>query len=199
MTERLTIGISADFKTDAAGRLEPVLAELVDPLPHVVYDYFAASGSGPNGRYVTPADIAPFDAVLALGDRFTADSFSGDDRLAAIARWGVGYDAIDVDACTRARPACHVAVDAARRPVAEAVVTLVLALAKCLPEKDRIVRTALGPAQPPSPSVCAAGLSAWSAWATSAQRSSACSHPSTLAASSPTIPTLRLPSPPNSA
>lgn len=142
MTDRLTIGISADFKTDAAGRLEPVLAELVDPLPHVVYDYFAASGSGPNGRYVTPADIAPFDAVLALGDRFTADSFSGDDRLAAIARWGVGYDAIDVDACTRAGVLLAIAVDAARRPVAEAVVTLVLALAKCLPEKDRIVRTA---------------------------------------------------------
>ena len=137
-----TIGLSADFKTDAAGRLEPVLAELIDPLPHVTVGYFSVSGSDAHGAYVTPEDIAPFDAALALGEPFTAQSFSGNDRLATIARWGVGYDRIDVEACTRAGVLLAIAVDAARRPVAEAVVTLALALAKCLPEKDRIVRTA---------------------------------------------------------
>ena len=145
MTERLTIGISADFKTDAAGRLEPVLAELVDPLPHVVYDYFAASGSGPNGRYVTPADIAPFDAVLALGDRFTADSFSGDDRLPPSP---VGASAMTPSTSTHARAGVllAIAVDAARRPVAKPWSRSCLPLPNAC-RKDRIVRTALGPAR----------------------------------------------------
>ncbi len=197
MPDRLTIGLSADFKTDAAGRLEPVLAELIDPLPHVDYVYFSPSGNGPDGPYVTPADIAPFDAVMALGDPFTAASFSGNDRLATIARWGVGYDRVDVDACTRAGVLLAIAVDAARRPVAEAVVTLMLALAKCLPEKDRIVRTARAGtcAGPPSPLASAAKPWAWSAWATSAPRSSACWRPSTWAASSPVTPMPRPPSP----
>jgi phosphoglycerate dehydrogenase-like enzyme len=57
-----------------------------------------------------------------------------------IARWGVGYDKIDVPACTARDVVLAITVDAVRRPVAEAVITLLLALAKCLPAKDRVVR-----------------------------------------------------------
>ena len=92
------------------------------------------------GLVVRPDDIAGYDGVLALSPVFDAGSFTADDRLAVIGRWGVGYDRIDVDACTRAGVLLAIATDAVRRPVAEAVVTLALALAKCLFEKDRIVR-----------------------------------------------------------
>jgi phosphoglycerate dehydrogenase-like enzyme len=57
-----------------------------------------------------------------------------------IARWGVGYDMIDVPACTDAGVLLGINTDAVRRPVAEAIVTFVLALAKRLPAKDRLVR-----------------------------------------------------------
>lgn len=138
-TEKFQIGISADFKTEAPGRLEPILTELFDPLPHITYRYFESTGGG--GAYVAPQDITDLDAVIALAPWFTVDSFTGNDRLAVIARWGVGYDRIDVPACTANGVLLAITVDAVRRPVAEAIVTLILALAKQLPAKDRVVRT----------------------------------------------------------
>ena len=134
------IGISDDFRIQAPGRLEPVVARIFGLLPQVEVIYFAPTGADLAGPYVTPADIADLDAVIALSPRFTAQSFSGQDRLAVIARWGVGYDLIDVAACTAADVLLAIAVDAVRRPVAEAIVTLLLALAKQLPAKDRLVR-----------------------------------------------------------
>ncbi len=140
MPEPFQIGVSADFKTDAAGRLEPALAAIFDPLPQITYRYFDSTGQDAQGEVVQPADIAGFDAVLVLNSRFTPDSFGPGPRLAVIARWGVGYDRIDVPACTEAGVALAITVDAVRRPVAEAILTLILALAKQLPEKDRVVR-----------------------------------------------------------
>lgn len=135
------IGISSDFKTEAPGRIEPVLAAMIDPLPNVSYRYFDASGTDANGPYVTPDDIVDCDAVILLAYRFTASSFKGNDRLAVIARWGVGYDNIDVPATTEQGVLLAITVDAVRRTVAEAIVTLLLAVAKKLPDKDKLVRT----------------------------------------------------------
>jgi len=129
------VGISPDFRGEAAGLLEPVLQEVLAPFPWVVYDVFPAN------KEVSPDQIADFDAVITLRPRFTAASFSGHDRLAVISRWGVGYDMIDVRACTEADVLLAITSDAVRRPVAEAIVTLLLALAKALPAKDRLVRT----------------------------------------------------------
>jgi phosphoglycerate dehydrogenase-like enzyme len=49
-----------------------------------------------------------------------------------IARWGVGYDRIDVAACSRAGILVAITPDAVRRPVAEGIFTLIFALAKNL-------------------------------------------------------------------
>lgn len=141
MTEPFRIGISADFKVDAAGQIPPVLARMVDPLPHVEYSYYEQTGQDEHGPYLTPQDIADYDALLVLGSRVTPATFQGLDRLSVIARWGVGYDKIDVPACTENDVVLAITVDAVRRPVAEAVLTLLLALAKCLPAKDKVVRT----------------------------------------------------------
>ncbi len=119
---------------------KPVAKKRWAHIPFVDYAYFDPPSATATGQVVAPDDIAAFDGVLALSPVFNADSFSGDDRLAVIGRWGVGYDRIDVDACTRAGVLLAIATDAVRRPVAEAVVTLALALAKCMFEKDRIVR-----------------------------------------------------------
>lgn len=135
------IGISADFKTEAPDRIEPVLAELIDPLPNVGYCFVEPTGTDANGPFFTPADVAECDAVILLGQRFTAASYSGNDRLAVIARWGVGYDNVDTGASTDNDVLLAITVNAVRRPVAEAIVTLLLALAKKLPAKDKIVRT----------------------------------------------------------
>lgn len=135
MNEVFRVGISPDFKTEAAGLLDPVLDEILGPLPYVAYDFFDVQTA-----LVTPDEIENYDAVITLRPRFAASSFVGNERLAIIARWGVGYDVIDVPACTEANVLLAITSDAVRKPVAEAIVTFFLALAKRLPAKDRLVR-----------------------------------------------------------
>jgi phosphoglycerate dehydrogenase-like enzyme len=136
MNDPFHVGVSADFKTEAAGLLEPVLDEMFGPLPYVEYEFFDF-----RKEVVAPDEIASYDAAITLHPHFTASTFSGDDRLAIIARWGVGYDMIDVPACTEANVLLAITVDAVRKPVAEAILMFFLALAKKLPAKDRLVRT----------------------------------------------------------
>lgn len=136
MTTPFRIGISADFKTKAPGQIEPILATLFDPLPYVDYEYFTVSDD-----IVPPESIADFDGVITLAYRYTAETFSENDRLAVIARWGVGYDMIDVPAATASNVLLAITTEAVPKPVAEAIVTLLLALAKQLPAKDKLVRT----------------------------------------------------------
>ncbi len=135
MNEVFHVGISPDFKTEAAGLLDPVLDEIFGPLPYVEYDFFDTQAA-----VVAPSEIEDCDAVITLRPRFAASSFVGNERLAIIARWGVGYDVIDVPACTEANVLLAITTDAVRKPVAEAILTFFLALAKRLPAKDRLVR-----------------------------------------------------------
>jgi phosphoglycerate dehydrogenase-like enzyme len=135
------IGVTADFKQGIAGRLEPVLAEIFDPLPYIEYEYFDFSGHDERGKHVAVQDIAGYDAVLAFGVRFPAAAFSGAGGPAILSRWGVGYDMVDVPACTAGDVLLAITTDAVRRPVAEAIVTLLHALSMRLFEKDRLVRT----------------------------------------------------------
>lgn len=134
------VGISADFLTDAPGQIEPVWAEMMGGYPQISYAFFEARGRDAGGAFVLAEDVAGFDAALVLAYRFTAASFAGNDRLTTISRWGVGYDRLDLTACTAAGVLVSITPEAVRRPVAEAVVTLMLALAKRLFEKDRLVR-----------------------------------------------------------
>jgi phosphoglycerate dehydrogenase-like enzyme len=137
MSDKFRVGVSGDARTLARGLLEPVLEEVFGPLPCVEYGYFDT----PHAAAVRPHDIAHYDAVITLHPAFTSASFTGDDRLAIIARWGVGYDMIDVPACTHAGVLLAITAGAVRKPVAEGILTFFLALAKKLPAKDRLVRT----------------------------------------------------------
>ena len=136
MPQPFRIGVSSGFKTAAPGTIEPILARLVDPLPHVEWDYFDAVA----GEAVRAAAIADFEGLIAMGGRYDASTVSGGERLACVARWGVGYDLVDTGALTANHVLLAIAVDAVRKPVAEAILTLILALAKRLAAKDRLVR-----------------------------------------------------------
>ncbi len=137
MTQPFRIGVSSGFKTAAPGTIEPVLARLIDPLPHVEWDFFDAG----TGEPVTAEAVAGFEGVIALGSPYDASTVAGNDGLACVARWGVGYDLVDTAAMTANDVLLAIAVDAVRKPVAEAILTLILALAKKLAAKDRLVRT----------------------------------------------------------
>jgi D-3-phosphoglycerate dehydrogenase len=94
------------------------------------------------GKTVAPAALEGFDALVLLGNRFAAGSVPADGRLRLIARFGVGYDTVDVPACTEAGIALTITPDGVRRPVAVAIMTLMLALAGKLFVKDRLTRQA---------------------------------------------------------
>lgn len=93
-----------------------------------------------NGPRITAAELAGIDALILLGETFAADSIPADGRLKLVARFGVGYDKIDLAACTAAGIPVSITPDAVRRPVAVAIVTLLLALTTRLQAKDRLAR-----------------------------------------------------------
>ncbi len=93
------------------------------------------------GDPLTQAQIEGYDAVVLMGEAVTTKTFRDDDRLKLIARMGVGFDRIDVEACTEHDVALTITPDGVRRPMASSVVCMILALAHRLVEKDRIART----------------------------------------------------------
>jgi D-3-phosphoglycerate dehydrogenase len=88
----------------------------------------------------SPSDIAGFDAMAILGGRVTAETLAGNERLSLVARFGVGYDNVDVPACTAAGVFLTITPDAVRRPMAVVNLTYLLALAGRLLEQDRLTR-----------------------------------------------------------
>jgi phosphoglycerate dehydrogenase-like enzyme len=80
------------------------------------------------------------DALILLAHRMARESFPSGGRLAAVARFGVGYDNVDLAACNDNGVAAIITPDGVRRPVAVSVITFVLALSQKLLIKDRLTR-----------------------------------------------------------
>ena len=91
-------------------------------------------------REIDPSQIADAQAVIVLSPRVTAHSVSDSKDLLAIGRFGVGYDSVDVEACTAADVALVTAVGAVDRSVAEATLTWMLALTHHVRAKDSLIR-----------------------------------------------------------
>ncbi len=85
-----------------------------------------------------PAVAAEYDALLLFGSAVSAETLAGGERLRLVARVGVGYETIDVAACTRHGVAVSITPDGVRRPTATAALTLILATTQRLKARDRI-------------------------------------------------------------
>ncbi|MGZ4764021.1 MAG: phosphoglycerate dehydrogenase [Ilumatobacteraceae bacterium] len=79
-------------------------------------------------------------AVIASNDPFSADVFDACPNLKVIARTGVGVDAIDVPAATRAGVMVATAPGTNEETVADHTLALMLALVRRLVEHDRSLR-----------------------------------------------------------
>jgi phosphoglycerate dehydrogenase-like enzyme/2-keto-3-deoxy-L-rhamnonate aldolase RhmA len=82
------------------------------------------------------------NGVIVLTPRVTAASLANSGDLLAIGRFGVGYDSVDVPACTAADVLLIIAAGAVDRSVAEATIAWMLALTHQMRTKDRLVREA---------------------------------------------------------
>lgn len=88
----------------------------------------------------TPEDLAGFDALAMLGGQVSPESLAGNERLALIARFGVGYDNVNVPAATANGVFLTITPEAVQRPMAVVNLTFLLALAGRLLEQDRLTR-----------------------------------------------------------
>ena len=93
---------------------------------------------------ISAAQLAGVDALILLTPRVGAGSLAADGRLAVVARFGVGYDNVDLAVCSANDVAVAITPDGVRRPVAVSILTLIFALAGRLFTKDRLARR--GPA-----------------------------------------------------
>jgi len=135
MTRPFRIGVSADFYEEAREHVEAVIEARLASLPHIE----CVPMPTPD-KVATPDQLNEFDAVFALATKIDANSLRGVERLTIVARWGVGYDRIDVEALTAADVMLAITPNAVKRPVTEAIFAFLFALAKNLPLQDRVAR-----------------------------------------------------------
>ena len=90
---------------------------------------------------ITPDQLVGCAGVVVLTPQVTAESLSDSNELLAIGRFGVGYDSVDVAACTERDVLAMITAGAVDRPVAEATIGWMIALTHHMLPKDRLVRT----------------------------------------------------------
>ena len=137
---KFRVALSGDFKKPDGSAAYPMFD--LSPL-HEASDIEVEYVDPVDGR-MSAGSLVGFDALILLTPVFDANSVPSDGRLGIVARFGVGYDTVDVDACTEAGIAVVITPDGVRRPVAVTILTFILALAGKLFDKDRITRE--GPA-----------------------------------------------------
>jgi phosphoglycerate dehydrogenase-like enzyme len=104
----------------------------------------AANGAGltfvRGGRVdLSREDVDGLDAIIVFEPAIVENTLA-DTRLLVIARLGVGYDRVDVRACTEAGVLVAITPDGVRRPLASGAMAHILALAHGLRQMDRQVR-----------------------------------------------------------
>ena len=92
---------------------------------------------------IEPEQLKGFQGVIVLTPTVTSHSLSQNQDLLVVSRFGVGYDGVDVSACTKADVVLCTTVGAPDRPVAEATVGWMIALGHRTIIKDKLVRKGL--------------------------------------------------------
>jgi phosphoglycerate dehydrogenase-like enzyme len=130
------VALTGDFY-DASGA--PKYADLglgvFDGHPNIAVRSF-----GEHRKMIGADQLAGANGVIVLTPAVTRETVSDARELLAIGRFGVGYDAVDVAACTEADVLVYITAGAVDRPVAEAVVGWMIALTHNVLVKDRLVR-----------------------------------------------------------
>jgi len=130
------IGFSADFLNENKRLIFPDIGlGLLEDIPGLSYEFIA------DYRPVYgPDQMCGYDVVISGKPRVARESLINVHRLTAIGRCGVGYDNVDLAACTAMDIAVYITPAGVTRPMAESIVLLVLALSHNLVSKDRMVR-----------------------------------------------------------
>ncbi len=132
------VALTADFyDANGATKYRDIGLKLFDGCDRIIVSQFAD-----HRGEIEPQQLAGVNGVIVLTPRVTARSLTQSDDLLAIGRFGVGYDSVDVKACSDADVLLFITAGAVDRPVAEATVGWMLALTHHFRMKDRLIREA---------------------------------------------------------
>jgi phosphoglycerate dehydrogenase-like enzyme len=135
MTSPFRVALSGDFKkADGAPVFPDFDLAPLQAAPGVEMQFLESAN--PLGA----DQLEDFDALILLAHRFAPESIPTSGRLSVVARFGVGYDTVDVAACTKGDIALCITPDGVRRPVAVSIITFILALTGKLMVKDKLAR-----------------------------------------------------------
>ncbi|MHA6619108.1 NAD(P)-dependent oxidoreductase [Pseudonocardia sp. DLS-67] len=136
MASTFRIGLTGDFLTPD-GRIGwgDIGLSLLADAPGVEHRFLDVTAGE-----IPPEQLAGLDALVGLLPRITRRSLGEADRLRVVARFGVGYDNVDVAALTAHGTLLTITRDAVARPVAQAALALMLGISHRLLDKDRLVR-----------------------------------------------------------
>ena len=137
MTNKLRVGITRDLlNPDGAPSFGLEALKVLDASPAVEWEWMPELP-----KAITPDIAARYDAIHLNGPRLNRESVARDDcRLKIVARHGVGYDSVDVPACTERGILVTNAPLGVRRPVAVMALTFILALSQRLMFKQQLAR-----------------------------------------------------------
>jgi len=136
-SKQFKVGVSASLRrTDGTLVIPEVDLSLLENNDQITVNSLPDIGGG----NLTSEHIADNDAIILMLERIDKNSFTANQPLTAIARYGVGYDTIDTQACSANSVALAIAPDGVRRPVATTVMGFLLALTLRIPEKDKLTR-----------------------------------------------------------
>jgi len=131
------VALTADFyNADGSTKFPDLGLSVFDPHGHITYTPFSE-----HRKAIGPDQLEGANGVIVLTPAVTAETVSRAGELIAVGRFGVGYDAVDVNACTAADVVAFITPGAVDRPVAEATVGWMIALTHNARVKDRLVRT----------------------------------------------------------
>ncbi len=135
MSARFRVALSGDFKkADGAPVFPDFDLAPLENAPNVEMVFLESANP------LRADQLEDFDALILLAHRFVPTSVPKSGRLSVVARFGVGYDTVDVPACTAADIALCITPDGVRRPVAVSIITFMLALTGKMMVKDKLAR-----------------------------------------------------------
>lgn len=131
------VTLTADFY-DSAGtsKYRDIGLSVLAEHPHIEQRVFKE-----HRKQIGADQIGDTQGVIVLTPAVTAESVSKAENLLVMARFGVGYDSVDVKACTAADVLVTITTGAVDRPVAEATIGWMIALSHNMHVKDKLVRT----------------------------------------------------------
>lgn len=136
---KFIVTLTADFyDSTGASKYRDIGLSVLAEHPHIKQRVFKE-----HRKQIGADQIGDAQGVIVLTPAVTAESVSKADNLLVMARFGVGYDAVDVKACTAADVLVTITTGAVDRPVAEATIGWMIALSHNVRIKDRLVRTGL--------------------------------------------------------